>query len=256
MRILKLLGRLVTRNDLLTRFELLRRAGAVLVPDYRFKWPQQGWWYDETFNAYLDRFNERRMPNSDRRWMMYQLLRMIDTVPGDTAECGVYDGAGSWIVCAMNRQSAQARTHFVFDSFEGLSEPEAVDGTHWKRGELACPLDRVRANLAEFERVSYHQGWIPARFGDAADRRFAFVHIDVDLYQPTLDSIEFFYPRIPPGGILLCDDYLFTSCPGATRACDEYLSDKPEKMLSLPAGGGFLVKGMETAPLLAADAAG
>jgi hypothetical protein len=87
------------------------------------------------------------------------------------------------------------------------------------------------------------EGWIPERFPEVADRRFAFVHIDVDLEQPTRDSIEFFYPRMNKGGIILCDDYGFTTCPGATSTIDAYLLDKPEKMLSMCCGGGFLIAG-------------
>jgi hypothetical protein len=71
--------------------------------------------------------------------------------------------------------------------------------------------------------------------------------VDVDLYEPTRDSIRFFYDRLNPGGILVCDDYLFMTCPGATEAIDEFLADKPEKMLGLPGGGGFFIKGCATA---------
>ena len=49
-------------------------------------------------------------------------------------------------------------------------------------------------------------------------------------------------PRLAPGGILLCDDYGFDSCPGATRAVDEFLRDKPEKAISLSDGAGFFIK--------------
>lgn len=180
--------------------------------------------------------------------MQQQLMRLVSAVPGDTAECGVFKGAGSYLICAMNsRNTAQARSHFVFDSFEGLSTPDAVDGKHWVAGDLVCSESSVAAVLAEFPGVTLLKGWIPDRFPEVQDRRFAFVHIDVDLYQPTRDSVEFFYPRLSPGGILLCDDYGFTSCPGATRALDEYLRDKPEKVIALSGGGGFLIKGVPTA---------
>lgn len=76
---------------------------------------------------------------------------------------------------------------------------------------------------------------------------FSFVHIDVDLYQPTYDSIAFFYPRMNSGGILVCDDYGFTSCPCATKAVDEFLFDKPEKMISMSGGGGLMIKDVVTA---------
>jgi hypothetical protein len=68
------------------------------------------------------------------------------------------------------------------------------------------------------------------------------VHIDVDLYQPTLDSIRFFYPRLAPGGIILCDDYGYSSCPGAKGAFDEYMKDRPEKIIHAPTGQAFIIK--------------
>lgn len=229
------------------RFELLREAGRRLVPEYRFKWPQMAWWGDREFNAYLERFGERGGCNDDRRWMLGQLLRLIAGVPGDTAECGVYRGAGSYLICkVIAAQRGAARRHFVFDSFAGLSAPTAVDGTHWTRGDLACNAEEVRQVLAGFPGVSLHPGWIPSRFPDVADRRFAFVHIDVDLYEPTRDSLAFFYPRMNGGGIILCDDYGFTSCPGATQAVDDFLADRPEKMVALSCGGGFLLKDRAT----------
>ena len=101
--------------------------------------------------------------------------------------------------------------------------------------------------LEGHEAVRLLKGWIPERFAEVADRRFAFVHVDVDLLAPTRDSVSFFYPRLNDGGILLCDDYGFTSCPGATRAIDDYLTDKPEKMIALSGGGGFLIKGCVSA---------
>jgi hypothetical protein len=179
--------------------------------------------------------------------MVHELIRLVDGVPGDTAECGVFKGAGSYLICAANAVSS-GRDHHVFDSFAGLSEPADVDGSHWTAGNLAFGLAGVQDNLREFERVQYHAGWIPDRFGEVADRSFAFVHIDVDLAEPTGHSIEFFYPRMSSGGIILCDDYGFTTCPGATAAIDGFLADKPEKMVRLSGGGGFLIRGCRTGP--------
>ena len=80
------------------RFRILRRIAGWLVPEYRLKWPHMAWWQDEPFWRYLQRFEEDSGLNSDRRWMMYQLLRITASLPGDTAECGAYFGAGSYLV--------------------------------------------------------------------------------------------------------------------------------------------------------------
>jgi hypothetical protein len=245
-RLLKAIGNRSIREEM--AFNFLRRTGAWILPSYRFQWGQFDWWHDSGFNQYLKRFNELNELNTDRHWTLYQLTRLAADIPGDTAECGVFQGASSYLICrAFTEYPNHLRTHFIFDSFAGLSEPQRIDGGHWTKGFLTCDLDAVKRNLHEFPNISWHKGWIPDRFGDAADRRFAFVHIDVDLYQPTLDSIQFFYPRMNEGGIILCDDYGFTTCPGATRAIDEFLSNQPEKMIALPCGGGFVIKGRRTA---------
>jgi hypothetical protein len=220
------------------RFMVLRKFGKWLYPNYRFLWPQMVWWEDQEFNQFLKRFDEWGGANSDRRWTVHQLTQLAKTVPGDTAECGVLAGSSSYLIC----RAFPDRMHFMFDSFEGLSEPSAADGGYFEKTDLACGLETVKENLKDFSNTSYHPGWIPDRFQDVKDRRFAFVHIDVQLYQPTRDSFEFFYPRMNKGGILICDDYGFSTCPGAKRAIDEFLADKPEKIIWLPGGSAFLVK--------------
>ncbi|MEO3432596.1 TylF/MycF/NovP-related O-methyltransferase [Inquilinus sp. CAU 1745] len=240
------------RNSLSRRedrkLNALKTFGHWLFPNYRFSWPQLDWWDDPEFNEYLRKFEEPDGFNTHRKWMLLQLLRLTSCVPGDTAECGVFRGASSWLICAANRSNKNyARVHHLFDSFEGLSEPSVLDGAHWAKGNLAVGEDLVRRNLENFGNIQVHKGWIPERFANCENIRFSFVHIDVDLYEPTRDSIEFFYDRINQGGILLCDDYGFTTCPGATKAIDEFLEGKPEKMVALDAGSGFLIKGISTA---------
>jgi O-methyltransferase len=230
---------------MMRRLKLLQAVGRLIIPGYKFQYPQVCWWQDQEFGSYLVAFNEQDEFNAGRRFALYQLARLVAGVDGDTAECGVYQGFSSFLICLAT--SSGQRTHFAFDSFEGLSRPGDEDGSHWKPGDLSTPMERAMHNLRRFPNVSWHRGWIPDRFPDVEHRRFALVHIDVDLHGPTRDSMEFFYPRVNPGGIILCDDYACTTCPGATRAVDEYLADKPEKMVMLPCGGGFLIKGTPTA---------
>lgn len=68
------------------------------------------------------------------------------------------------------------------------------------------------------------------------------MYIDVDLYQPILDSLKFFYKRMIPGGIMVFDDYGFTFFPGAKKAVDEFMSDKDDFFIALPSGQAFLIK--------------
>lgn len=202
------------------------------------------WLEDQEFLASYRRLEPHHLRMAERTFAVRELVASLDHVPGDTVEVGAYRGKTSYFIC----QARGRGTHHVFDSFEGLSNPQMEDtpdnktAFHWRRGDLTAQEEVIRTNLAEFTNVEYYRGWVPDRFPEVADRQFAFVHIDVDLYQPTLDSLKFFYPRLESCGIIICDDYGFTSCPGAYRAMHEYMQDKPEKIIHLPTGQGMIIK--------------
>ncbi|HEY7841903.1 MAG TPA: TylF/MycF/NovP-related O-methyltransferase [Gammaproteobacteria bacterium] len=206
------------------------------------------WQEDAGFWSVWKEFSGGQSQRADRKFVVWTLARHASRLPGDTAECGVYEGASSHLICAAYEGRADHR-HHVFDSFEGLSEPGPEDdpasslAPRWRPGDLRAPLETVRANLSRFGFVDYYRGWIPERFHEVADRRFSLVHIDVDLYQPTRDSLEFFYPRLVPGGILLCDDYGSRQCVGAKRAFDDFVASRPERsVIHLPTIQGLIIK--------------
>lgn len=207
------------------------------------------WVEDQDFLDDWSRFPESDGLIKDRRYVLWSLARSTAGLPGHTAECGVYNGSSSWLICRAEEREPLWR-HHMFDSFEGLSEPMDVDRPtgdqtfRWKKHDLAVGLERVSRNMGEFrDRVDFHPGWIPERFDEVSDQSFSFVHVDVDLYQPTLDSLKWFYPRMVPGGVLLCDDYGYKSCPGAYQAFNEFISEQPEStVIHLTTGQGLIVK--------------
>lgn len=225
-----------------TSFNLLIKIANYLVPRYKLYWHNIDLLSNSAFFNYLKKYNEDRSLNTQRRWMLLELQRLTSSVEGDTAECGVYMGCSSEGILMQSRE----KMHYIFDSFEGLSTPKSEDGSYWREGDLTAAQAIVEKNLANYNNKKLIKAWIPDGFKAVEDKRFSFVHIDVDLYQPTLDSVKFFYDRLNVGGVLVCDDYGFSSCIGATKAIDEFLKDKDEKMISLPCGGGFFIKGTKS----------
>jgi O-methyltransferase len=221
-------------------FSLLDWARKGLCPSYVLTDYGKLWFRDEVFFREYDRLipdlNHR---STDRKYFLRSLLRLVQDVPGDTAECGVWIGVSSWFICDFFKGTA--KTHHGFDSFEGLGAPSGVDGPYWKAGDLASAEDVAHQTLAGFDYRLY-KGWIPDRFEEVEALDFSFLHIDVDLHQPTLDSLRFFYPRMASGGIMLFDDYGFITCPGVTHAIDDFFSDKPEPVIHSPTGQGFVIK--------------
>ena len=195
---------------------------------------------DPEYNAASAAMAEVALKIRDRKFVLYRMAQATRTLTGDTAECGCYKGGSSFLIC-LGRGARGP--HHIFDSFEGLSQPGANDGTAWHRGDMKSSLKKVRGRLQRFPWVEYHAGWIPDRFPDVAERQFALVHIDVDLYGPTRAALEFFYPRLVPGGFLVCDDYAALGCPGATQAFDEFIAGRPEeRVIYVTSGQGFVVK--------------
>ena len=72
----------------------------------------------------------------------------------------------------------------------------------FKRTSIQTVLEKMTAP----EQVILRPGIFP---GTAAgvEEHFALVSIDVDFEQSTLAGLEFFYPRLSPGGYLLIHDY-------------------------------------------------
>jgi O-methyltransferase len=223
------------------RYELFYLIGRKLLPDFPINDRGRYLLADRDFREEFERFiGSGNWKNYERRWNLNQMLRLVAPVPGNLAECGVFEGASARQLCRFASQ--HGRKVDLFDSFQGLSAPRQNDGTFWTAGGLSAPEEKVRANLGEFDCFETFPGWIPEAFPKVADRKYAFAHIDVDLEQPTFDSIAFFYPRLPPGGVILLDDHGYDTCPGARKAALDFMADKPEPVIDLSTGQGLIIK--------------
>ena len=133
---------------------------------------------------------------------------------GPVAELGVFRG-GSALLLSL---SAEPRKIYLFDTFDGLPEPTAID-IH-QRGEFTCGETSVRQVMAGRD-CEFIAGRFPASVPDDFDARFSLVHIDGDLYETTRDGLAFFWPRLEVGGQIVLDDYNWPNCPGVRAAVDE-----------------------------------
>lgn len=182
--------------------------------------------------------------------IIFDLLARTRDVPGDAAECGVFRGE---TLLAIGLRLAQAQPPsskrvIGFDSFEGFDELVEID-------QQLGGADFIHKQVGGFRETSYPQlhdkvrRWgladrvelVPGYFDDTlercADRRFSFVHLDCDLYQSYKTCLEFFYPRLQPGAIVLLDEYNDPPWPGCNKAVDEFLADKPETLRMAEADG-------------------
>jgi len=218
---------------------LLESARDRLLPGYVLGDFGKAWQGDRDFLAAIRSFPRSSDRSAERKWMLCELAALTVEVPGDSAEAGVYAGASSWLIC--DALQGAGKRHHAFDSFAGLSTPVGADGDYWTPGDMSIDARYARERLSTFD-AEVHEGWIPGVLGSADVDRLCFVHIDVDLYEPTLATLEWLYPRLSAGGLVVCDDSGFLTCPGARRAIDEFMSGRSDPVLEPPTGQTVILK--------------
>lgn len=184
------------------------------------------WSSDEDFAALHQEVEAHTLVGPERCFRLVQLARMAKLVPGDLAEVGVFRGGTARLLA---RTRPERELH-LFDTFAGL--PDRVsEHDRLRAGEFAASLATVRGFLADCPRVAFHQGQFPTTAAAVADRRFSLVHVDVDLYESARACLEFFWPRLSPGGMLVLDDYEHPRTPGIRVAVHEFAPGRPRPPL-------------------------
>jgi len=171
---------------------------------------------------------------------------------GDFLECGVFKGFSSLFLKFFeeNLNNYKAHNYYLIDSFEGLSEisnediPINENTYRNKKGNLKSNFDEVDTLFKQYHNINVVKGWIPEIF-DKLDKnnRYKFVHLDVDLYKPTLDSLNYVYDKVIKGGIIITDDFQSNLFPGNKKAWLEFFNKrKINSWVSLPSGQAVLIK--------------
>jgi hypothetical protein len=167
--------------------------------------------------------------------------------PGDDIECGSYRGATALLMAWLSRANGLDRRTLMLDTFTGMPAPSVFDAAR-SAGEFQPPANQTEAicrqaeALGVAERIEIHAGLFAATFARMAGRelRFAFVHIDANIYSGTFDACAFTIPRSAPGGAVVFDDYNGVRDLGARLAIDQTLSGTVLRPLPLTASSAWI----------------
>ena len=115
-----------------------------------------------------------------------------------------------------------------------------------KKGAIISYYDPsgFKNDFKKFKNVNILKGWIPEIFNSLDKKnKYKFVHLDVDLYQPTLDSLKYIFDKVIDGGIILTDDFSSPYFPGNKKAWQEFFLSKNIKNYTiLPTGQSVYIK--------------
>ncbi len=163
-----------------------------------------------------------------------------ESIEGNFAEVGVFRGETSRYLHLF----APNRTLYLFDSFKGFPA-KFLDNAENNRYATDnrfrdTSLDVVKRNLGDLHNIIFKVGIFPETATGMENDRFAFVLLDMDLYKSTLAGLEFFYPRVTPGGYIFVHDYHSTE-KGVKQAVTEFLKTRPERPIAIPDVQGSIV---------------
>ena len=177
------------------------------------------------------------IPTYARIECLRNIWQMLDEdgIKGNVAELGVFRGD---FAREINRLF-QDRILYLFDTFEGFSEEDAV--TEQKEGYSPKNRTGYFSNTSEQvvmekmlypEMVQIRKGYFP-KTAEKLEDIFCFVNLDADLYAPTLAGLNYFYPRMAPGGVILVHDYFSKAFKGAKAAVREFAKHQNIKFVPI-----------------------
>jgi len=202
-------------------------------------------WFEDWFLELWNKIKNRTLVTEDRCFTIHMFSQHCKHLVGDFAECGVYKGGTAFLIGRILKdETSEGKKLHLFDSFAGMPESANADNSHHKKGDYHdTSVEGVKDFLKGYQFVEYHPGLIPRTFEPVKNKKFAFVHIDVDIYQSIKDCCEFFYERMTKGGIMIFDDYGFQGYElAAKKAVDDFFIGKSEIPITLRNGQCLVLK--------------
>jgi O-methyltransferase len=182
------------------------------------------------------------LTSPERIYALIQAVRYVsaNAIQGTIVECGVWKG-GSMAAIARSLLQVQDvnRDLYLFDTFEGMSEPTSNDSDYSGKqaSELLrenpsyrcadAPLEFVKSVLLETgypeERIHFIQGKVEETIPASAPDSIALLRLDTDWYESTKHELVHLFPRLSHNGVIIIDDY--GHWRGSRQACDEYFAE-------------------------------
>jgi len=203
------------------------------------------WLADDEFLSVYAAIESNTLVDMFRCWELWHLVSQVAAVEGDLIEVGVWrGGTGALLACRMRDLRMQATLHLC-DTFVGVVKTSETDG-HYTGGEHADTSTEIVESLTRklnLNNTEIHVGIFPESANRALTRkRFRLAHIDVDAYESARDVFEWIWHRLNPGGIVVFDDFGFSTTRGVAKLCHELESISDSTLIQNLNGHAILVK--------------
>lgn len=138
------------------------------------------------------------------------------------------------------------RKFLLFDTFSGIPSKGLTEreiNLKFEGMYSDVTLKKVKEKLKDYlDVIEFYVGIIPHTFNNLKLEPVAFLHLDLNAALPTKNALDFFYPALQPGGVVIFDDYGWSGFEDQREVIDSFFSDKTEEILALPTGQGAVIK--------------
>jgi len=159
-------------------------------------------------------------------------------ISGSFIECGVWQGGSIMtIIKTLQELKIQDREIYLFDTFEGMSQPTKNDTT--LTGETASEniqnivdlttvsLNNVKKNILDTgydeSLIHFVKGKVEETLPKTIIKEIALLRLDTDWYESTKCELEHLFPKLSNNGVIIIDDY--DAWIGSRKAMDEYIKN-------------------------------
>lgn len=168
-------------------------------------------------------------------------------LPGDFAECGVSTGVVSLAVCRYVGFEKLRKTFWLFDTYGGIPEDQVTDGERplalsKNQRHYFDSYELVKDNFSDYPNVRLVQGRLPDALDEAAPEALAYLHVDMNIAYPEVETSRRLWDRVTRGGVVVYDDYASPAHAEQKRALDVFAAERGVEILSLPTGQGLLLR--------------
>jgi len=166
-------------------------------------------------------------------------------INGDFVECGTYRGGHALLAAGIFKLHNQTRKVWMYDTFEGMTQPEEIDvevksdlkAAHfyesYRKDSItnwcyASELE-VRNNFKQMDllndNIRFIKGDVHLTLLDSVKlpNKIAILRLDTDWYSSTKVELDVLYPLLTHSGVLIIDDYGWWT--GSKLATDEYFKN-------------------------------
>ena len=200
-------------------------------------------------SAYSKASETKPWKNFTLHWRVYNVCwfaNHVKTLEGDFVECGVNTGAYARAIIDYIGFSSLDKKFYLFDTFEGLdpkqiSEEEAKAGINRYLGNYKDVYHQVLDTFKHFN-VKVVKGRVPDTLGEFDGNKICYLSIDMNVTEPEIAAINFFWDKIVSGGVIMLDDYGFPPHINQKLAFDEFAKNKGIPILTMPTGQGIIIK--------------